>query len=628
MATKVTKPTPQPAGVATAAPAAPSAPAVVAAPTEGRILELPPEITVRDLATRMSVSPIDLLKTLMKGGVMVNINKSIDFDTAALVAEDFGFEVRPEGWRDVVVVPAEPEPAPASAAPATKKKTVESPEVHANAVPRPPVVTIMGHVDHGKTSLLDVIRQTNVAAGEAGGITQHIGAYQVVKQGGKITFIDTPGHAAFTAMRARGAQVTDIAVLVVAADDGVKPQTIEALEHARAAGVPIVVALNKIDKPNAAPDRVRQELADLGLMADEWGGDTFVVPVSARNKQGIDDLLDAILLVAEGEDISANPKRPAAGTIIESNLDPRRGITATFLVQTGTLHQGDIVVAGSTWGRVKAMTDENGKKVKEATPSTPVSVLGLAGVPKAGTTFEVVPDERTARTRAELNTAPRITNEPGTGRTTLEEMLRRLKEGDIKELNMVLKVDVEGSLEPVVNSLKDLTTNDTRIKIIRAAVGPISENDVALAAASSAIVIGFQVDADGTARSVAEQQGVTIRRYDVIYKLTEDMEKALKGLLEPVYKDVVHGEAEVRAIFAKGKIAGCYILSGKVTRGSRVRVLRQGEEVHDGRIANLKRLTEDVREVAAGYECGISVENFTAFNEGDRLQFYRKERVF
>ncbi|MCW5851375.1 MAG: translation initiation factor IF-2 [Anaerolineae bacterium] len=627
MAKTVSRPAPSKAPAAsTPAPAAPAA-TVVAPPSN--ILELPPEITVRVLAERMGVSPIDLLKTLMKGGVMVNINKSIDFDTAALVAEDFGFEVRPEGW---VSIPApEPEPAPvvADQTPATQKKTrrFEKEADRAQRVIRPPVVTIMGHVDHGKTSLLDVIRQTHVAEGEAGGITQHIGAYQVVKQGQKITFIDTPGHAAFTAMRARGAQVTDVAVLVVAADDGVMPQTVEALEHARAAGVPVVVALNKIDKPNASPERVKQQLSDLGLMPDEWGGDTFVVPVSARNKQGIDDLLDAILIVAESEDIAANPNRTAAGTIIESNLDPRRGITATFLVQAGTLRTGDMVVAGPAWGRVKAMTDETGRRIKEAAPSTPVQVLGLNGVPKAGTTFEVVPDERTARGRAEA--AATVRTGPGTmGARTIDDILRKLQEGEIKELNMVLKVDVEGSLEPVVNQLKDLATADTRIKLIRAAVGPISESDVALAAASDAIVIGFQVDADNTAKSVAEQQGVSVRRYDVIYKLTEDMEKALKGLLEPVYEDVVHGEAEVRAVFAKGKIAGCYILSGRVTRGSRVRVMRGGEQIHEGRIANLKRLTEDVREVAQGYECGISLENYTDFKEGDRMQFYRRERVF
>jgi translation initiation factor IF-2 len=361
-------------------------------------------------------------------------------------------------------------------------------------------------------------------------------------------------------------------------------------------------------------------------MPDEWGGDTFVVPVSAQTKQGIDDLLDAILLVAESEDITANPNRPAAGTIVESNLDPRRGVTATLLVQAGTLHAGDTVVAGTGYGRIKAMTDEHGKRVKEAPPSTPVLVLGLSDVPKAGTTFEVVEDEKTARARAQE--AATQTTAPGArGARTIDDILRKLQEGEIKELNMVLKVDVEGSVEPVVNQLTNLATADSRIKLIRVAVGPISESDVALAGASEAIVIGFQVDADNTAKSVAEQQGVTVRRYDVIYKLTEDMEKALKGLLDPVYEDVVHGEAEVRALFAKGKIAGCYMLNGRATRGSRVRVIRNGEQIHDGRIANLKRLTEDVREVAQGYEFGVSLENYTGCKEGDRLRFYRRERV-
>ena len=615
---KTVSPTPPPPSGA--------APPVTTPTASSRTIELPSEITVRELATRMDVSPIDLLKALMKGGVVVNINKTIDFDMASLVAEEFGFEARPEGWASIPAPEPEPEPSQAAKETPKKRRPFETDADRGKAVPRPPVVTIMGHVDHGKTSLLDIIRQANVAEGEAGGITQHIGAYQVEKQGRRITFIDTPGHAAFTAMRARGAQVTDIAVLVVAADDGVKPQTVEALEHARAAGVPIVVALNKIDKSNAAPDRVRQELADLGLMADEWGGETFVVPVSARTRQGIEDLLDAILLVAEGEDITANPDRLAAGSIIESNLDPKRGVTATFLVQVGTLHTGDWIAAGSSFGRVRAMTDELGRRVKEAGPSMPVAVLGLSEVPKAGQTFEVFPDERSARAHAQAVVTPRA-GAPARGRS-LADLIAQITKGETKELNVVLKVDVEGSLEPVVNSLKDLATEETRIKFIREAVGTITENDVSLAAASGAIVIGFQVDADGTARGVAEQQGVTIRRYDVIYKLTEDMEKALKGLVDPVYEDVVHGEAEVRAIFSRGRIAGCMILSGKATRGSRVRVSRKGEIIADSRIANLKRMTEDVREVAQGYECGISVENFTAFEEGDRMQFYRRERVF
>lgn len=596
------------------------------------IIEIPPTITVRDLAKLMGITPVELIKALMKSGILATINQTIDYDTAAIVAEDLGFQIREE---------RPPEPEPVALAPVEERKGVpegvakpgwrfEVGEDPAALQPRPPVVTIMGHVDHGKTSLLDVIRQTNVVAGEAGGITQHIGAYQVEKQGKKITFIDTPGHEAFTAMRARGARVTDVAVLVVAADDGVMPQTLEAIDHARAAGVPIVVALNKIDKENANPERVKRQLAELGLTPDEWGGDTFVVPVSAKRRIGIDDLLDAILLVAESANLRANPNRRAAGTIIESKLDQRRGPVATVLVQTGTLHVGDILVAGDMFGRVRAMFDDKGNRVKAATPALPVRVLGLPSVPPAGETFEVAEDEKTARAITSARAlAHQAATQPHARPLSLEDVYAQMQAGKVKELNIVLKVDVQGSLEPIMNSLQRLSTDELKVKFLRTGTGDVSESDVSLAIASQAIIIGFQVSIDPAARGLAESQGVEVRLYDIIYKLTEDMEKALQGLLEPKYEDVTIGQAEVRQVFTlrRGKVAGLYVQQGIVARNARARVHRDGQIIGDSRVSSLKRFTEDVREVAAGYECGLALEDFDDFEVGDRIEFYRKERV-
>jgi translation initiation factor IF-2 len=497
--------------------------------------------------------------------------------------------------------------------------------------PRPSVVTVLGHVDHGKTKLLDAIRHTNVAEGEAGGITQHIGAYQIETDGKKITFLDTPGHEAFTAMRARGAQVTDLAVLVVAADDGVMPQTKEAIDHARAAQVPIVVALNKMDKPEANPEVVKQQLADVGLTVEEWGGDIICVPISAKFNQGIEDLLENILLVTEVEELKANPNRPAVGTVVEGKLDKSRGATATVLVQNGALKVGDVIVIDELYGRVRAMFNDKGKSVKEAGPSTPVAILGLPDVPRAGDTFKVVANERTARTmtakRAEMK---RQEAKQPVKVLSLDDLYDQIQAGKIKELNLILKADVQGSLEPIENSLDDLGDENLRVKIIHDGTGNVTESDIMLAIASRAIVIGFNVEVDPAARRMADVEGVDIRLYDIIYKLVDDIGKALKGLLEPVYADVVIGRAEVRAIFRipqRRKVAGVYVTDGQVTRNALARISRNGELVYDGRVSSLKRFTEDVKEVNTGFECGVGLEDFGEFVEGDIIEFYRKERV-
>jgi translation initiation factor IF-2 len=489
---------------------------------------------------------------------------------------------------------------------------------------------MLGHVDHGKTTLLDAIRHTNVVAGEAGGITQHIGAYQVNYKGKKITFLDTPGHEAFTAMRARGAQGADIAVLVVAADDGVMPQTVEAINHAKAAQVPIVVALNKMDKPNANPELVKQQLADVGLIVEERGGSVICVPLSAKEKTGIEDLLESILLVAEVSDLKANPNRPAVGTAIEGKLDKGKGPMATILVQNGTLRVGDDVVIGEIYGRVRAMFNERGERVKYAPPSTPVVILGLSGVPKAGDIIEVVKDERTARNivaerKKRESAAPRPTRI-----LSLEDLYEKIKAGQVKELRLILKTDVQGSIEPIVTSLEKLGDEGLKVKLLHRATGSISESDIMLAVASKAIVIGFNVDIDPAARRMAEVEGVDVRLYQVIYKLIEDVEKALKGLLEPTYKDVVIGHAEVRAIFdisKVGKVAGVYVLDGIIKRDALARISRDGEKVYDGRVASLKRFKEDVTEVRAGFECGVGLEGFQEFVIGDIIELFKKERV-
>jgi translation initiation factor IF-2 len=567
----------------------------------------------------MERSPIDVIKELMRAGFMANINQRIDYDTAAIVAEEMGFEPMPEVPKEEVFELPQP----------LWRRLYEE-EAPENLRPRPPVVTMLGHVDHGKTTLLDAIRHTNVVAGEAGGITQHIGAYQVNYKGKKITFLDTPGHEAFTAMRARGAQGADIAVLVVAADDGVMPQTVEAINHAKAAQVPIVVALNKMDKPNANPELVKQQLADVGLIVEERGGSVICVPLSAKEKTGIEDLLESILLVAEVSDLKANPNRPAVGTAIEGKLDKSKGPMATVLVQNGTLRVGDDVVIGEIYGRVRAMFNERGERVKYAPPSTPVVILGLSGVPKAGDIIEVVKDERTARNivaerKKRESAAPRPTRI-----LSLEDLYEKIKAGQVKELRLILKTDVQGSIEPIVTSLEKLGDEGLKVKLLHRATGSISESDIMLAVASKAIVIGFNVDIDPAARRMAEVEGVDVRLYQVIYKLIEDVEKALKGLLEPTYKDVVIGHAEVRAIFdisKVGKVAGVYVLDGIIKRDALARISRDGEKVYDGRVASLKRFKEDVTEVRAGFECGVGLEGFQEFVIGDIIELFKKERV-
>jgi translation initiation factor IF-2 len=588
-----------------------------------KIIEIPNNLTVRDLAELIKASPIDVIKRLMSNGVMANINQQIDYDTAAIVIEEFGFEAKPQ---------AAPEPSQAeeqSQAPQWRRMIGdENPE---SLITRPPVVTILGHVDHGKTTLLDAIRETNVAAGEAGGITQHIAAYQVVHNDRPITFLDTPGHAAFTAMRARGAQGADIAVLVVAADDGVMPQTREAYAHAHAAGVPVLVALNKIDRPNANPDRVKQQLAEIGLEPDEWGGQTMVVPVSAKNREGIEDLLEAILLVADSTQIKSNPEGQVLGTVIEAELDKSKGVIATLLVQNGTLRLGNIVIAGAANGRIRAMFDYQGGTIEEAPPSTPVSVLGLSEVPNAGELFTVIESEREARSiAAERREKEHAAHVPTRQVKTLDQVFEAFHAGEVQELLLVLKADVQGSLEPIVSSLNELSAGDIKVNVLYAGTGNISKNDVMLAAASHGIVIGFNVSVDQGVSLVAEAEGVDIRLYDVIYRLTEDVEKALKGMLEPETRRTVVGKAQVRATFRihkVGLVAGCIVLQGELRRNARVTVLRQGSMIYEGAISSLKHEKEDVREIREGFECGVGVKGFDDFQEGDVLECYIEEKV-
>lgn len=598
------------------------------APAAPRVIELPETMIVRDLARALRVNPIDVIKELMANGIVAGINQTIDYETAAIVAGEMGFQTQP-------IRVEEPEAdQKVERAGKTLWQTLLEQESPANVEPRPPVVTVLGHVDHGKTTLLDAIRETNVVAGEYGGITQHIGAYQVEHDGRKITFLDTPGHEAFTAMRARGAQVTDLAVLVVAADDGVMPQTREAIDHARAAGVPILVALNKIDKPTAHPDRVKQQLADQGLTPEEWGGDVIVVPVSAKMKQGIDDLLENILLITDVADLRSNPNRLAIGTVVESQLDRHRGPTATLLVQGGTLRVGDPLVIGPISGRVRAMMDHRGNPVDAAPPATPVLVMGLSDVPKAGDLFEVVESEREARARA-AEASERLRqaeSRPARARTmTLDEVFSRFQRGDSLELNIILKVDVQGSVEPIVNSLQRLNSEDEKVVILHQGTGNITESDVMLASASDAVIIGFHVDVDEAARRLAAQEGVDIRQYNIIYKLVDDVEKALKGMLEPVYEKVVTGHADVRQVFRIGRrggnVAGCYVTDGEVTRNARVRVMRAGKQIFEGHLDSLRRFKDDVSEVRAGFECGIGIAGFDDVQEGDVLEFYKEQRV-
>ncbi len=590
---------------------------------ELQTVEIPPQLTVRELAETLGVSPIAVIKELMNNGIMASINQAIDFDTAAIVGEEMGFEIIP-------LREEEPEPAAElEKAVSLRHQFIEN-EDPANLEPRPPVVTILGHVDHGKTTLLDTIRNTNVVSGEAGGITQHIGSYQVTVDGHLITFLDTPGHAAFTAMRARGAMVTDLVILIVAADDGVMPQTKEAIGHARAAGVPIIVAINKIDKANASVEKVKQDLANEGLVPDDWGGDTVCVPISALNNIGIDDLLENILLAVEVAELKANPNRPAQGTVIEGKLDEKRGVVANLLVQNGTLKQGDVIVIGAQYGRVRAMFNDRGQKIKTAGPSMPVSILGMSRVPEAGEIFEVVKNKKAAEAmvaerQQELESAKTHARAP----MSLEDFLTRLEGEEVKELNLIVKADVNGSLDPIINSLKTLGDEQHKVHVVLKGTGNISESDVMLAVASNAIVVGFNISVDEAARRIAEVEKVEIRLYRVIYKLIEDIDLALKGLYEPVYEDRVIGHAEVRATFRVGKriVAGSYITAGKFTRHAQVRVVRDRELIYTGEIASLKRFTEDVEEVATGYECGISVEGFNDFKVGDILEAFVREQV-
>jgi translation initiation factor IF-2 len=581
---------------------------------------IPASITVRDLAQKIETSPIQIIKNLMKNGVMANINQLVDFDTAAIIAAEMGYEAVLER-QDV------PEVKETGEVPMWRQMIAS--EDKSTLTARPPVVTILGHVDHGKTSLLDAIRDANVAAGEAGGITQHIGAYQVEHRGRPITFLDTPGHAAFTAMRARGAQGADIVVLVVAADDGVMPQTKEAIAHAKAARVPLIVALNKIDKPNANIDNVKKQLGDNDLVPDEWGGSTIVVPVSAKQRQGIGDLLEAILLVADNADIRANEKGDVIGTVIEAELDKSKGPVATLLVQNGTLNNGDIVVAGTAYGRLRALFDFRGNKVQNAGPSIPVSVMGLSDLPSAGDTFRVVASEKEARQIINQRIEAAKIQAGASKKMTLEELFAKVKAGEVKELALILKADVQGSLEPVMNEIKDLGTGDIKINVLYAETGNVSENDVMLASASSAIIVGFNVQAEVSARRLAEKEGVDIRLYDIIYRLVEDVEKALKGMLEPVFAPKVIGRANVLVVFGLskgGKVAGCKVVEGEIRRNGKARLYRGKDVAYEGEIASLKHEKEDVREMRTGFECGIGLKNFSDIQVGDVIECYVLEK--
>ncbi|MHB8663366.1 MAG: translation initiation factor IF-2 [Acidimicrobiales bacterium] len=580
--------------------------------------------TAKDVGPKLNRSAADLVRFLLQQGEMVTATMSLSDDMIELFAAEIGAIIR-------LVDPGEEQEAELQL-----RYFEDDEDDAADLRPRPPVVTVMGHVDHGKTKLLDRIRHTNVVAGEAGGITQHIGAYQVDLEGNQITFIDTPGHAAFTAMRARGADVTDIVILVVAADDGVMPQTVEAINHAKAADVPIIVALNKVDREDADPNRVRQQLADQGLVPEDWGGETIMVEVSALQDLGIDDLLEQVHLVAEVEELVANPKGRARGFVLEANLDIGQGPVATVLVDKGTLRVGDPVVAGAAWGKVRALIDDKGDRIKEAFPAQPVQVLGLSAVPEAGDVFRVAPDEKTARTIGEararryrlggLGKAPSV---PGSG-AKLEDIFEQIQRGERATLNLVLRADVHGSLEAVTESLKKLERDEVKLMFVQRAVGGITENDVQLAAASNATIIGFNVRPDRKVRELAETNDVEIRTYEIIYKLIEDIEAAMVGMLAPEFEEIVTGDAEVREIFSVpsiGKIAGCYVLNGSITRGSKVRFLREGTIIWKGAIRSLRRFKDDVREVQQGFECGIGLSDFQDLKAGDVIETFEEREI-
>ncbi len=598
----------------------------VAESRERAAIELPGTITVKELAELLAVNAADVIRELIKSGIFATINQLIDRDTAALVAGELGFEVA----EAATVAPGTGEGA-GEEAPGEATKEVLYEEDEASLLqPRAPIVTVMGHVDHGKTSLLDAIRTTEVAAGERGGITQHIGASEVTRGDRRIVFLDTPGHEAFTAMRARGARVTDIAVVVVAADDGVMPQTLEAIHHARAAKVPIIIALNKIDKPDANPDRVKTELSEANVIVEEYGGDTPLVPVSAKARLGLDDLLDMVLLVADLQELKANPKRPAIGTIVEAQLDKGRGPVATAIVQTGTLQVGDVIVVGETSGKVRALESSTGKRITKAGPSTAAVILGLSEIPQAGDILRVVADEKEARSTAEAHRATAAAKGgEGSGRATLEDLYRQIQAGQAKELRIILKADVSGSLGAITHALDQLEEEDVRLNVLHEAAGEITDNDIMLAAASNAIVVGFNTRITETARRAAESEGVDVRLYDIIYKLTDDIDAALKGLLEPVVLEVVEGRAEVRQVIRVGKstvIAGSYVTDGRIVRGG-ARVWRSGKVIATDRIESLRRFRDDVREVAQNFECGIGLANFHDIVEGDVIECFTQKTV-
>ena len=579
------------------------------------VVKIPDEIAVGELASRMKKTGAEVVKCLIKNGVMASLSDVIDFDTAAIIAEEMGCKVEKE-----VVVTIE-------------EKLIDTGEDKAeDLVPRAPVVVVMGHVDHGKTSLLDYIRHANVVSGEAGGITQHIGAYQVDVGGKPVTFLDTPGHEAFTAMRARGAMITDIAILVVAADDGIMPQTVESINHAKAANIPIIVAINKMDKPEANPDRIKQQLTEYELVPEEWGGETIICPISAKTGEGIDNLLEMVNLTAEMQELKANPNRSAHGAVIEARLDKGRGPVATLLVQNGTLRQGDIIIAGTAVGRVRAMTNARGEKVKEAGPSVPVEIIGMGEVPGAGDDFHAVADERMARELVEQRKQEQKDrmNGPVGQKVSLEDLFSQIQAGEMKNLNIIVKADVQGSAEAVKSSLEKISNEEVRVRVIHCAVGAISESDVMLAATSGAIIVGFNVRPDNNARDSAARMNVDMRMYRVIYDAINEVEAAMKGMLAPKFKEVDLGRAEVRNVFritGVGMVAGCYVTEGKMQRGAQMRLLRDNIVIYDGAIASLQRFKDSVKEVAQGYECGITFEKFQDIKEGDIIEAYLMEQI-
>ncbi|MBR5868165.1 MAG: translation initiation factor IF-2, partial [Clostridia bacterium] len=575
-------------------------------------VSIPDEIAVGELASRLKKTGAEVVKALMKQGLMVSLSQTIDYDTAALIAMDFGAKVEKEVHLTI------------------EERLIDTHEDKPeDLLPRDPVVVVMGHVDHGKTSLLDYIRNAKVVAGEAGGITQHIGAYRVDVNGRNVTFLDTPGHAAFTSMRARGAMFTDIAILVVAADDGIMPQTIESINHAKAAGIPIVVAINKMDKSTANPDRITQQLTEHGLVWDEWGGETTICRISAHTGQGIDDLLEMLILTADMQELKANPNRLAQGSVVEARLDKGRGPVATLLVQNGTIHSGDIVIAGTAVGKIRAMTNDRGQRITEAGPSVPVEITGLASVPNAGDVFNVVEDERMARALVEQRLEDEKKAQAASiGKVSLDDLFSQIKEGELKDLNIIIKGDVVGSVEAVRSSLEKLSNEEVRVRVIHGAVGAISESDVMLAGASNAIIVGFNVRPTSDAQRSAENAKVDIRLYRVIYDCIEEIEAAMKGMLAPKFREVLLGSAEVRQIFRAssiGTIAGCMVRSGIIRRGTQIRVVRDGIVIHEGDLSGLKRFKDDAKEVATGYECGITLERFNDIKEGDVLENFYME---